>query len=186
MQNLETLIKLAKENDENAMLTIIDKFKPLIDKYYKKSKYDEDVKSAMVLKLIELVKVDIRFDKLREVNEGVLVNYIVSAMYHEYIALSGKRNKKTKAEVTCDDDNLINMVDLSENTMETEVDDVVFFEMLRTILTKREYDCVYYIEHMKYTAEEMAQWQSKSKQACNQGKLLAFDKIRKYYVTNGV
>ena len=181
MKNLETLIRLAKENDENAMLEIIEKFQPLVNKYFKKSHLNEDVKSALKLKLIELVKFDLKLENLRELNEGSLVNYIALSLSHFYFAMDQKSNNKTKLELSCDDDIMIDLFDSNQILYEKDVEDVILFEMLRTILTKREYDCVYHIVFMGYTAEELSKKLNITKQACNQCKKRAFAKIQMFY-----
>jgi DNA-directed RNA polymerase specialized sigma24 family protein len=184
VQNLETLIRLAKKDDQNAMLEIISKFQPLINKHYRNSKYNEDVKCEMESKLIELVKKEIRLDNMRELNDGSLVNYIATSLDNHYFAGFKKRNKTTKLEVVFDNEELISVFDENKNMNEGGIDEVILFEMLRKILTEKEYDCVYYIVYMKYTAEELAQEWGISRQACNQCKKRAFDKIRNYYQTH--
>lgn len=181
MENLKQLIQSAKENDENAMLEIIEKFRPLINKYFKNSYYNEDVKSALVLKLIEVVKIELKFDSLREQNDGALVNYIVSSLYHQYLGICGKNTTKSNMELTCEDDVLISFIDMNKFYNEQNTEDAILFELLRTILTERELDCVYHIIFMGYTAEELSKKWHITKQACNQCKRRAFDKIRRYY-----
>ena len=181
MKNLEQLIKLAKENDENAMLDIIEKFQPVINKYFIKSCYNKDVKSALELKLIELIKCEINLDNMRELNEGSLVNYIAASLYHQYIAISsGKNSVKLKLEILCEDNILI---DLNESVdfYDSNIDDRILFESLRGLLTEREFDCVYYIVFEGYTAAELAEYLHISKQACNQCKRRALEKIREFF-----
>ena len=185
MHNLETLIRLAKENDENAMLDIIEKFQPLINKYFKKSMYDEDVKSAIILKLIEVVKLDLKFEKFRKLNEGTIVNYIISSLKRYYFVISNKNNTKFKSEIIYEDDIMLTMHNPDKIQNEKDVEDVILFEMLRTILTKREYDCVYHIVFMGYTAEELSKKMKITKQACNQCKKRAFAKIREFCINQG-
>lgn len=181
MHNLEKLIRLAKDKDENAMLEIIERFRPLINKYFKKSYYNEDVKSALELKLIEIVKLDFKFDNMRERNEGALVNYIVSSLYHHYIAILNKNSMKSESEMMCEDDFISNLLAPDELLPEINVEENALFESLRSILTEREYDCVYHIVFMGYTSEEISKYLHITKQACNQCKLRAFEKIRKFY-----
>lgn len=174
MGNLKELIELAKADDKNAMLEIIEKFRPLIHKYFRKSYYNEDVKSALELKLIEIVK--LKLNKLREQNEGTLINYIASSLYHQYLEIANN----TKSEIVCEDD-ILGLFGSNRLLSEKNIEDTILFESLKTILTKREFDCVYYIVFMGYTAEELSKKWSITKQACNQCKKRAFHKILKNY-----
>jgi len=180
MQSLENLIKLAKDNDENAMLEIIKKFQPVINKYFKKSCYNEDVRSALELKLIEVVKADLNLDNFLEFNDGIFVNYIVSSLSHEYIKISIKDSKKSHIEMLCEEGLLTSLFDTNVFVYEQKAENTFLFDLLRKILTKREFDCVYNIVFMGYSPEELAEEWDISRQACNQCKKRAFDKIQKY------
>ena len=182
MQNLKNLIRVAKENDENAMLEIIEKFQPLINKYYRSSYYNEDIKSSLELKLIEIIKIEINLNNLRDNNEGTIVNYITSCLYHHYLAVCGKNDMKSKNEIGCENDTLIDLFDARKFASDGKIEDNLLFEALKDILTEREFKCVYYIVFMGYTAEELAKKLNITKQACNQCKKRAFKKIMGYFV----
>jgi DNA-binding CsgD family transcriptional regulator len=186
MSNLERLIRAAKGNDERAMLEIIGKFKPLIGKYYAESGYDEDMRSALELKLVEVVKNGIDFEEFRSRSEGAFVNHIVSSLYHEYLAISKKKRKTQTHEILCEDDSLMDSI-MAENAYtdgnihDTPIEDGILFEALRSILTEREFDCVYFTTVESYTSEEIAKRLRVTKQAVNQCKLRAYGKIRDYF-----
>lgn len=172
METLKELIELAKADDKNAMLKIIEKFRPLIHKYFKKSYYNEDVKSALELKLIEIVK--LKLDNLRNQNEGTLVKYIASSLYHQYLKIANN----TKSEIICEED-ILDLFESNRVLSEKYIEDPILFESLKMILTKREFDCIYYIVFMGYTAEELSKKWDITKQACDQCKKRAFNKIIK-------
>jgi DNA-directed RNA polymerase specialized sigma subunit len=174
------MIRSAKENDENAMLELVERFRPVINKYFKRSNYDEDVKSELELKLIEVVKIDINFDNLRDKNESALVNYIVSSLYHRYLAVSMNRAAKEKSELVYEND-VLSSLPAPDNSFFETTEENILLETLQSILTEREYCCVYAIVFMGYAAEEVAKYLHITKQACNQCKLRAFEKLRKYY-----
>ena len=180
MQNLENLIRAVKENDDNAMLMIIEKFQPIIQKYFKMSYYSEDIKSELELRLIEIVKVEINLDNMKNNNEGTLVNYIASSLYHHYIAVSAKNNKY-KLEIGCENETLIDLFDKNKAGSDETIENNFLFEILKDILTEREYECVYYIVFMGYTSEELGEKWNITKQACNQCKKRAFNKILKHF-----
>ena len=181
MQNLENLIRLAKENDENAMLKIIEKFEPLINKYFKKSQSDEDVKSEIIMKLIKVVKFDLKFDRFQELNDGAIISYIATSLKRHYYAIFDKNNKTLDLELACEDETIITLLDSTKMVNEMDVENMILSEILRTILNEKEYECVYYIVFMGYTAEELSKKLKITKQACNQCKQRAFEKIRLFY-----
>jgi len=155
------------------MLEIIKKFRPLINKKYREAYYDEDIKSELTLKLIRIIK-DIRIDNMREINEFVLLRYIEKSIHNHYIHVL----KKNRANKTTE---IFGEFEEAFSFSKSGVSDAIFFQFLQAILTNREFECVYYNVFMGYTAEEIAEYLHISKQACNQNKLRAFKKIRKYY-----
>ena len=181
MQNLERLIRLAQENDENAMLEIIGKFQPLINKYFKKSYYNEDMKNELILKLIEVVKIELKQNNLLNRNEGSLVNYIVASLYHQYLAISDKTDKKSKFEFSREDDIIIKLIDFHKSYSDKNIEKFILYDSFREILTEREFYCLYFIEYMGYTAEDLAVIWGVTRQACNQCKKRAHDKIKKHF-----
>jgi DNA-binding CsgD family transcriptional regulator len=183
VMDLITLIKKVKENDEIAMVAIIDMFAPCVNKYYKAAQYNEDVRSELNLKLIQLVKHDIMLEQMREVNDATLIKYITSALYHHYISVSKKhRLTKNMEQIYESDESEMTDIDLSFSDVQI---DTLFFEHLKSLLTAREYECVYGHVYMGYTSEELAKFLCITRQACNQCKQRAFKKLRDYYDRNG-
>ena len=185
MPDFEKLIRRAKENDENAMLEIIEMFKPLINKKFKESYYNEDVKSELTLKLIEIVKCKINLDKMREVNNNILIKYIAKSIHNHFIHIS-KKDRATKILESGEyDEEMLDSFDLKKSLAEIGILDFITFEDLKSLLTKREFDCVYYNVFMGYTVEEISRCLHITRQACNQRKLRAFIKICRYYESHG-
>lgn len=88
MKNLVEKIRRAKAGDEGVMLELIEMWSPLINKFTRLLKYDEDCRSELILKLILLLKREINLDKMNEVNDGAIIKYVKTAMTHYYITLS--------------------------------------------------------------------------------------------------
>ena len=82
MKDFIGLIKCAKDNDENAMIELIDAFAPLIEKYTRMMNYDEDFKNDMTLKFITITKIEIDLGKFKELNNYIVLKYIETALYH--------------------------------------------------------------------------------------------------------
>lgn len=179
MKKLIDLIKLAKSGDEAAMIEIIDKFSNLISKYVRLMNYDEDCRSELILKLITLVKNKISIDKIRNDSDGAIVKYISYAIRNHYIAIS-KANCQIRDNETAYDHEPF--VDLLEDNLQYSEDfeHGIFMDMLRSELSEREFICVRLIIIEGWTAEVVAKKMGISKQAVNQCKLRALDKLKKH------
>jgi len=176
MGELVNLVVKAKENDEKAMLKILEIFEPLIKKYHRLLGYDEDLKQEIIFKIVKLIKIEIILEKLRTVNDNVLLKYISDSVYHHYIYLSKNKRLKESYEMTEFSEEI--MADISGINFN---DDFIIIDLLKSILTEKEFISVYYTEIMDYTSEETAKMLHISKQACNQRKLRALEKIKHYY-----
>jgi len=173
MDKLRDLISKAKENDEKAMLDILEMFEPLIRKYHRLLSYDEDLKQEIIYKIIKLIKTEIIFENLRIINDYVLLKYIKDSVYHHYIYLSKNKKSMTNHEYIEEITN--------PEARQSLNDDFIIVDLLKSILTKKEFVCVYFTEIMGYTSEETAKMLHITKQACNQNKLRAIKKIKNYY-----
>jgi len=174
MGRLEQLILRAKENDEKAMLEILEMFEPLIKKYHRLLNYEEDLKQEIIYKIIKLVKAEIVFEKLRSLNDYVLLKYIADSVYHRYIQLSKNKNFATNYE--CSEEIMLDIAGFQNIN-----DDFMIIDLLKSLLTEKEFICLYYTVIQGYTSEETSKMLNITKQACNQTKLRAIGKIRKYY-----
>ena len=65
MRNIAEKIILAQNGNEKAMLEIIEVFSPIINKYTRLLKYDEDCRSELFLKLITLIKNEIDIKRMK-------------------------------------------------------------------------------------------------------------------------
>lgn len=97
MNNLYELVTKAQNKNKNAIMDIICKFQPLINKYARKLSYD-DAKSELAVTLIQTViflpikrKQYLRDDKC-------IVGYINKSIINKYIYLSKIRNKINQKE----------------------------------------------------------------------------------------
>ena len=173
------LITKSKENDETAMMDIINAFSPFIEKYYIKSKYNEEVKSELILKLIRLIKHELKFDRMLEINNNVLMSYILKSLCNHYIYISRKQSKIAMTELNLFDSNLEGSLSLNESSYE-------FFqvELMKFLLTQKEFECVYKHIFFNETIAEIAGQMNISRQACNKYKNHAFEKLRKYFLTH--
>lgn len=141
MKNIAEKVKLAKLGDESAMMELIEMWSPLINKFVRLLKYDEDCRSEMIVKLILLVKKEIDLNNINNLNDCTIIQYIRTSLTHYYIALSTGRAKIRNSEISYDEETLINLRerDFSDNMVFT---DRLLLDYLRTVLSEREYLCI--------------------------------------------
>ncbi|MDD6266249.1 MAG: sigma factor-like helix-turn-helix DNA-binding protein [Clostridia bacterium] len=180
MKNIAEKIRLAKTGNEEAMMEILDICNPMIRKYTRLLNYDEDCKSELVLKVISLVKEEINLDKMENLSDGVMINYLSTALRNQYIAISVGRCRIRDNEIAYDQDSFGEMLEGNPQT-ETGMEDSILFETIKTTLTEREKLCVQRIVLEGWTAEALASALGITKQAVNQCKKRALEKLKKIY-----
>ena len=178
MKDFISLIKSAQADDENAMLEILDAFEPLIMKYTSYMDYNEDVHSELVLKLIAFVKT-FDLDKLRNQNNYVIVDYIEKTIRNEYIALSKGQNRTESHETHFEYEDFVNLSE-TKGSLQESLHDGLVYNIMKSVLTEREFLCVDLIVIQGYTAEQVGALLEITKQAANQCKKRALNKLKKY------
>lgn len=180
MQKLADTIKLARQGNNEAVLYIIDKFTPLIEKYTKLLNCDEDSRSELILKLISLVREEIDIDNLRIRSDGALVNYISYAIRNHYINLSTRKQLTKNNEFSSELDIPV-VYSEEDNCPFHDVEHNLMIDIMKSSLTEREFMCVKLIVFDGWTAEAIAKKLGVSKQAVNQCKIRALEKLKKFY-----
>lgn len=161
------------------MLEILKMFEPLLKNCFWQLKYDEDLKQEIIYKMIKLIKIEIVFEKLRIVDDRVLVTYIGKAVRNYCIYLSKMRKSNIYYEFS---EEIMSDIAGDRNIN----DDFIITDLLKSILTEKELLCFNLTEILGYTSEEAAKFLGITKQACNQSKLRAIKKLRNYYETHEV
>lgn len=80
---LATVILNAQNDDQDAMLTLLHKFCPLLRKYGRKLKY-EDAFNDLTLDFIELI-LSINFSRQVNTSDAAITKYISKSIYHIYL-----------------------------------------------------------------------------------------------------
>ena len=180
MDNFIEKIREAQAGSDTAMLEIVKAFEPSIKKFTRLLNNDEDCRSELILKLISLVKLDIHLDQIDNQSDGGLISYIYKALYVYYILLSKKKNFKNYYEISVNDGTFMNHT--ASNIMcHNDTYDALLIETLKQVLTEKEFSYVDQIVLKGYTAEQVADKLGISKQAVNQSKNRALNKLRKLY-----
>ena len=86
MRELKDIIISAQHADKQSMMEIVTYFEPIINKYTRMMRNDEDFKSDITIYLIEFVQ-SMKLSKFRIPNNYAIMNYVKNSLYHQYICL---------------------------------------------------------------------------------------------------
>ena len=168
MQKLVDLVRNYKNGDKDALIKIINIFKPSINKY-KRNSYCEDMDSELTLFMITLLdRMPIREEYLKD--DKYIFSYISKALKNKYIRVNEKHYIKKIDDVPPDD-----FLNYSEyGSLESNV---VFYDIIKdlsdnekNILNKR-YIC-------NLTESDIARELKKSRQYINKVHKRALSKLR--------
>lgn len=172
------LMKRAQMGDEDAMLKLIERFRPLFRKYAIKLNY-EDAYEDIVLFFIEFIHT-VRLDDISSHKDEILVSYINTSVINFY-------NKKIHKVIEAKKE--IPMSDLTEEQLyyaevrlskEDETD--AFAELgIGDKLNQNESMIIHMVYVEGYTIAEIARRTKKTRQAVNQQKHRALSKLRKIF-----
>lgn len=179
MSELKLLITAAQHKNEEAVLEIIEKFEPIIKKHSRSLKNDEDGESETILSLLEIINA-INFHNFKaEVNDAVLVKYISTSLYHSYI----RANKYKQNEDKCIyDEKLLDIPICCASIHENSFDNsIILHETIKNLLSDKEYLCIEHIFRYGYSVAEVAENLGISRQAVNQCKVRALNKLKNIY-----
>ena len=170
------LIKLSQSGDQDAVMKLINQFKPLIKKY---SYYlnSEDSAQDLITFFIELLY-KIPLSLLQDGNDGKLIAYIETSVKRKYIYLSKRRNNAER-EITFTDlseeQNYIIECEMSDYTVYTEE----ILDLLKRSLEPKECRIIYELFFECRSVTELSNLMGISRQAVNQTKKRALEKLQK-------
>jgi len=177
---IKELINQSQADDSGATLTLIKKFNPLLKKYAKRLYYD-DAYNDLLLDFIELLH-NIRLDRIRGPSEKFLVSYICTSIRSSYIKrLIDLKRLRGFVPYSALSDNELYSVEAASAATDS------YFELEMTginqVLTKLELSIIKMIYLMGYTVTETADIYGISRQAVNQTKKRALQKLEKWLQT---
>ncbi len=167
--NILNLIIRAKSSDEDALLTIITKFKPLIKKYSRLLNYDT-AETDLIIELIVLIK-KMSTDKKNLQKDNEFIAYIASSIKYQYYKLL-KERKYLYNEIV--DDELIQFT-----CVQVDFDLNIYIENLLDKLTTKEKFILTAIYFYGYKEVEISRKLNISRQAINKIKKNALNKLSK-------
>ena len=176
------VIENARNGDGEAMLFLLKKFEPLLNKYAKKLTLDyDDALQEVTLAFIELIHCR-NLTALKSGSDGGIVSYIAKSIYHSYISIS-KKYKNPFIEESIDDINwnLEHQEALSASDCYIALD----IEEFKTVLSEVEA----FIFTMHYLQDIPIQAIAKrigiSRKNTNKKKNQALNKLKKFYKKEG-
>ncbi|MCD2345617.1 sigma-70 family RNA polymerase sigma factor [Clostridium guangxiense] len=162
----------AQSNDKQAIMLIINKFKPLIKKYSYLLKYD-DASSDLTISLIEIIKKIPVCTNANLKSDKFLVGYIASAIKNRYIYLSKKYYRVYLNETSLN----LNNIKSSENI---DLDDKIFVWELLDKLSKTQREVLILKFIKDYSDKDISKTLKISRQSVNRTKNRGLDNMRRY------
>lgn len=159
------------QNNKNSkdILEILNTFDSIINKYSRKLN-GEDTKQDLYVFLINLIH-NINYNSIVNYEDKQLLSYLSKSLKNEYIRLSKKNDKQKNNEYyNCEDK------ELGFNLIESNI------ETLDIIDTLNDYEknIIKLIIINGYSPAEIAKKMGKSRQAINQAKIRALNKLKNF------
>jgi len=165
-ENLFYLIELAQDGDEDAMLNIIDTFSPKINKYVYTYGSDEDLRSELVLHIIEIVrKIELENFHIKEHPAAVsYFNKAIDRRAWKYAKQKGTARKK----VTLYDNADLNYLVGEDAEASSAFDEILLESLMRDKLTEKEYQCLHFLLINGLSQADIARMFGISRQSLNE------------------
>lgn len=171
MNRLSKLVKLYKNGEKDALLEIVDIFRPIINKY-KRNSYCEDMDNELILFLITILeKITLREELFN--NEKYLFSYIFKSLKNKYMRINQKSYLKYKNES-------LNYDAIEYREYELLQSDMEFQDIIKDLSTREKY-----ILNQKYifnlNESDIARELNTSRQYINKVHKNALGKLRNMY-----
>ena len=166
-KSLYQLAMEAKRGDKPSMMSLIQMFYPLINKYSRKLNYD-GASTDLVINLIEVIK-DLPIHNLKK--QKNIIAYISKSTRYKYIKLSKKYNKICNSEIELDEN-------LLECNLNNSIDDNIIVLDLMDRLSKKQRSIIEKIFIEGFNESQIAREFKISRQAVNSTKKRALDNLK--------
>jgi len=179
---LYALLRRAHHGDQDAVLELTKKFKPLLRKYARKLNY-EDAYNDLLLNFIEMIDV-MKVDSLRVQSDAGIIAYLAKAVYSHYV----KNLKHLLSEVsTVNFSQLEEWQILAAGGFSSDSTGFIKSDLseIKQLLTENEYRIIHGIFILGYSESELARAHSSTRQNICQVKKRALKKL-KNYMTGGL
>ena len=173
---IKELIISAQKKNNDAMMSLINNFQPLLKKYSRKLNI-EDSYPDLLLYFVELIQ-SMDISKLKSSTDAVIVTYISRSVYNHYCHILKNiiylKQEIVMSALTCEQTYLL------QNKISSKDPQDIFVELnLQEHLTPKENMIIYLIFIKGYSSEDIAKKNNQSRQSINQTKKRALKKIEK-------
>ena len=169
------LFQASQDNDQEAMLTLIQRFHPLLGKYGRKLDY-EDAEADLVADFIEWVK-KLNLSNIYDSSDGALINYISKSVYRLFLRRLRSIIDKEPRCIYFEDMTPMQQNDLLKHT--AVPDELPLAQDLpQGVLSKAELNILSAIYENGKSAASIARKLNVSRQNINQIKKRALQKLR--------
>lgn len=171
-------IKHAKNDNNEAMLELINRFDRVIRKYARLLKY-EDAYEDIVVEFIDFIH-KFPIDNIIQKHDGAIVNYICTVLRNKYIELSKHHSVISSHEIPINDlsDEQKYIIENSMVEPPNELHDLMAYLSDNT-LTAYQQRIIFLHFYHGLSIAEIAQREGVSRQNINKAKKNALDKLRK-------
>lgn len=171
----------AQAGNESVLISLIEKFEPLINKLSYKLQF-EDAKADLILEFISLIK---KFPKLKGKEDKYIINYVKQSLYHAYILLSKKEGGRKEIILSAlgsnfedgDKNCILDLLQFHEDQYPQ-----LEYQFLCELLTKREANIIVYHFLMGYSIKSIAALYKVTASSISQSKKVALKKLKIYYI----
>lgn len=182
MENFKLIQLITKVQNKNkkSMMELIEKFNPLLYKFTYHLGYD-DAYQDLLVGFIELIN-NLNLGNLKNTGDCFLLSYIKNSVYRNYISLSKIKCKFKNTHIL--------MCQLSDFQTQAIVENAgcmkdsysqITLQDINSILTEKEFDIINFIFFYGYDVQQISNKMGISRQAVNQTKKRALDKLRMHY-----
>lgn len=181
MENVYSLVLDHRKNNPDAILEILNRFDPLLNKLQRNSYY-EDMKSELIVFMFNLIdKIPIENENLKK--DKYIVSYIHKALKNQYIHINKKHAKGRNTEVSSEEFYIDNCLGFSYHD---DLFTFIHFEEMISHLTELEKKIIEKKYKHGYSNSDRANSRNISRQAVYKTHKRAIEKIKNKFRMNSL
>ena len=161
--------------DSNAALKLVEKFRPLIKRYAFFLHREDGFEDLQCFLLSMLKTWDM--SRLSSTDDATVIRYIANSVKNEYIALS-KNRAKERGTSYLEDATVQQVIEYEQKTSTWDQYSQLTLQDLHKVLNEYEFAILYALYFEQRSVAEVAQQKHKTRQAINQTKIKALQKLK--------
>ena len=161
--------------DSNATLELVEKFKPIIKRYAFFLHREDGFEDLQCFLLSMLKTWDM--SRLSSTDDATIIRYIANSVKNEYMALS-KQKGKERGTSYLEDATVPQVIEYEQRTSTWDQYNQLTLQDLHKVLNQYEFAILYALYFEQRSVAEVAQQKHKTRQAINQTKIKALQKLK--------